>query len=858
MDYQNTLIWRKLIEVDQANEEASKRLAVAYSNFRERATHLTQMIQKALPDLTIHDVTHLDGLWYTGSLLIDETYHLNPMEAFVFGGAVLLHDSAMSYEAFGGVDALRNSPQWKDTFALAKVRNPKSSEVELIKACDFAAMRHMHADHASVLATQKWKTGDGSGELFLLEDGGLRNHVGPLMGKIATSHHWDLDRLRDEFSIQANAIPGFPPEWSVDPLKVALLLRCADALHIDQSRAPDFLHAITKRSGISYDHWQAQNWLAQPAINQNDPSNSTVAFTSTRSFDETNSSAWWVAYEALSMADREIKGSNRLLDQSSSVDTVAFKVKGIVGIEAPADLAKYITVTGWTPLSTEIHVSNIAKLIETLGGQALYASNTYEQKLLVVLRELLQNSMDAISARKCIEPAFEGKIHVKLTKEKVGLKLSISDNGVGMSERVLTGPLLDFNSSFWASDLITNEFPGLASSGFKSAGQFGIGFYSIFMVSEQVAVYTRRFDGAAKDAKMLKFANGISLRPQLLSVDSSSHPMSISTNIDLILTDEEFCEKPTFKFGQSTTARDAIDIDLKATLQILLSTSSIKIEFTAPDGTTENITSQYPPENDKKADWLDYHLGNDLLPVLDETRLKLVANNLRYIDASRTHLGFAALNPFIGRSVNGGGVKTVTGIRPNLTNGTDNFFGFMDCLPDSAKRNPGEIIADTELIQAWLREQISLLEAQSVDDMSWHFISGRVSSFDIDPTPYIRMPVKIASGFQIWKLDTFVTYLQTGSVQAIVERRLGFCNVEELKELNLTHPRVWPFSQSWLSMNTDYDNHHLKFSFLSCLDKKLELQGRKLVIKKNETTIQSSRFGSPLDIITISSKTNTN
>ena len=48
---------------------------------------------------------------------------------------------------------------------------------------------------------------------------------------------------------------------------------------------------------------------------------------------------------------------------------------------------------------------------------------------------------------------------------------------MGMSEQVLTGPLLDFGNSFWGSTLASQEFPGLIASGMKAAGRFGIGFF---------------------------------------------------------------------------------------------------------------------------------------------------------------------------------------------------------------------------------------------------------------------------------------------------------------------------------------------------------------------------------------------
>jgi hypothetical protein len=68
-----------------------------------------------------------------------------------------------------------------------------------------------------------------------------------------------------------------------------------------------------------------------------------------------------------------------------------------------------------------------------------------------------------------------------------------------MSLHVLTHVLLDFGNSLWRSDLLRDELPGLARSGFDAVGQFGIGFYSVFMLGSQVRVTTRRFKRSSDD-----------------------------------------------------------------------------------------------------------------------------------------------------------------------------------------------------------------------------------------------------------------------------------------------------------------------------------------------------------------------
>ena len=85
---------------------------------RERVELLVARIASDMEEMTVHDISHLDALWEMGSIVAKESVELNPPEAFVFGGAVLLHDAAMSLAAYpNGMEELKEEVQWKDTYA---------------------------------------------------------------------------------------------------------------------------------------------------------------------------------------------------------------------------------------------------------------------------------------------------------------------------------------------------------------------------------------------------------------------------------------------------------------------------------------------------------------------------------------------------------------------------------------------------------------------------------------------------------------------------------------------------------------------------------------------------------------------
>ena len=73
-------------------------------------------------------------------MIAGEGYPLNPLEAFVFGASVLLHDSAMCWEAYEhGIEGVRASTEWKDAYAVACEAWPNVGDAERMASADFSA-----------------------------------------------------------------------------------------------------------------------------------------------------------------------------------------------------------------------------------------------------------------------------------------------------------------------------------------------------------------------------------------------------------------------------------------------------------------------------------------------------------------------------------------------------------------------------------------------------------------------------------------------------------------------------------------------------------------------------------------------
>lgn len=123
----------------------------------------------------------------------------------------------------------------------------------------------------------------------------------------------------------------------------------------------------------------------------------------------------------------------------------------------------------------------------------------------IFLRELISNASDAID-RARYESLTESSImenekewKIKLTSDKEAGTLTVSDNGIGMTKEEITGALGTIAHSG------TKEFlTALQSKEVKDnpelIGQFGVGFYSSFMVADKVTVITRKAGSKNKEA----------------------------------------------------------------------------------------------------------------------------------------------------------------------------------------------------------------------------------------------------------------------------------------------------------------------------------------------------------------------
>lgn len=708
--FRETPLWEKAFESprDDAASAEQQFFKDAYLSVRDAVSNLTPYISADMREYTVHDISHFDALWDMASLVSEGVVNLNPPEAYVFGCSTLLHDAGMTLAAYpNGVADLKQTVAWKDAteWVKSKQESRDAHNIDTNNLSDDVAaeviplvLRELHPERAETLACQAW-TSNGSPQ-YLIADDELRKFYGPIIGEIAHSHCLSLQEVGDRLDKRWGALPNRTKN-TIDCLMVACFLRIADILHLDSRRAPRLRRAIIRPTGVSSLHWTFQERLARPHIE-----NGSVVFSTGEPFELDHSDAWWLAFETLRLVDSELRGVNALLLHSRHISLNARDVKGIA---SPKTLSTSLRTKGWTPVDLLLKASDVPGIVNSLGGKRLYGRNPT-----VVLRELIQNAADAVEARRKLEsrPEDWGEITIALTTKGANHWLEVEDNGTGMSEFVLSNILLDFGKSLWGSSSVMSEYPGLLASGYRSRGQFGIGFYSVFMIGSLVRIYTRRYDKSYESGRCLEFRSATETRPILYPVKPKDLPVDGGTRVQIRLRDHP--DSPAgllngIEYSDSSVALTDI-------VGMISPALNVRVEV----GSAQNKTTVVTPR-----DWINVRSENlirRLNPVSTIVSHKYSREDLELMRPIESGDGVIYGRGFIYPSsefdFHDRGYVVISGLRANRMR---NIEGVLLGEVLTLKRDEAEPIVPPEALERWASEQGRLTQEMCAKDNRQEF-----------------------------------------------------------------------------------------------------------------------------------------
>ena len=141
--------------------------------------------------------------------------------------------------------------------------------------------------------------------------------------------------------------------------------------------------------------------------------------------------------------------------------------------------------------SISVHTENIFPIIKKF----LYSDHE------IFIRELVSNATDACKKLKTLSGVGEfkgelGDLKIKLTLDQDAKTLTISDNGIGMTEEEIEKYINQL--AFSGAEEFVHKYKDEGDA--QIIGHFGLGFYSSFMVASKVEIQTLSYQEGATPA----------------------------------------------------------------------------------------------------------------------------------------------------------------------------------------------------------------------------------------------------------------------------------------------------------------------------------------------------------------------
>lgn len=466
---QQTGLFKKLLEKE---DEETKRTSLIDHEISKNITSVVDKVSSLLeripinmPEFTLHNANHsIHVIKNIEDLIPPETLEqLNAIEISILIYAAYLHDIGM----------ISSSDERKQIVKTSEFKKLLTSDEELYEKFEKAKK---DGDYEAVLDIENKAFTD-----FL-----RKNHV-ERAHKIIKEYELDFEILWKGTSYYkwVKAVcdsHGLPVKelkkndnWPIDvlvrnkPVNVqylSLVLRLADILDLDSERTPKHLfYHINPKDEISIQEWEKHLSITGFQIK---PEEIKVE----AECESPNCER--VLREFIKTIDKELEESNYLI--SSYRDDFARKYR--LNLSEPVNLRIHPNDYEYRDFRFEL---DYRRVLDLLMGEGLYGDPV------VALRELLQNSVDAVRYRESLEKrdgnGYRPSIEVSLENNE----LIVEDNGIGMDEEIFKNYFMKVGRSYYQSSDFREKNVDI-----DPVSEFGIGILSVFMVADKFTVESRR------------------------------------------------------------------------------------------------------------------------------------------------------------------------------------------------------------------------------------------------------------------------------------------------------------------------------------------------------------------------------
>jgi len=458
-------------------EKASQRNDVKFdfigrlNDFRERVSGEVRQINLLFPEYTPHDDEyHLSRLFHVASLVLgrDRLEAMNSAELFILAISLYGHDwgmavSELEKEYILSKNKLSNStdfwilPNEKSKFAQFLKNQGFSADYDKSKISVELWREYIRQTHA-------FRSAERVRKYFEHIDGGISDAA----SRVCEGHWLDFEEL-DKYN-------RYPVDFSVlqetvNLRALAVYLRLIDLLDLAEDRTPyiiwKFVAPRDPRSKMEWNKHRALRPITCPPYQQG---------RIIKVDGSTEDHEVFAALEDLRIwCEEQLRGCNDILarmnDSRHKLDIYHIDWR--------------VNPRGFKPILIQFEFDR-ERMFEILGSD-IYQNDSY-----VFLRELLQNSIDAIRVRREIlnrngvTPGQIGTIRVNVEHGQNGDAVVVwEDDGVGMDDYVIRNYFSIAGKSYYRSADFERE--GL---NIDPISRFGIGFLSCFMVADLVEINT--------------------------------------------------------------------------------------------------------------------------------------------------------------------------------------------------------------------------------------------------------------------------------------------------------------------------------------------------------------------------------
>lgn len=439
-------------------------------------------------EYTKHDISHIDAMLESLEWIIpQETQRImTAADWLILVLSIYFHDMGMvvtkdeyslrdqsSFPSFKADVLQASDDQGRDYAARIQELSAKGEDIEKFLYQEFVRCHHAARVKNWILGNETVEFGASSGvarEVTRI----LQSLSLPFRKDLAflcESHH--LDDIDDIRKYPISKPYGTKADEAANVQYAAIILRTVDLLHITSDRTP----SITFRLLNPSDPVSQREWAKQQAVTsvrakkklgpegQFLPADSIEVHAL---FVEGTSYFGLISY--LQYAESQIKRSfdwaQRSQREHGAKHEFPWRAVDTSNVQAE----------GFMTEQFEFGIDQ-AKILDLLTGHTLYNDTS------VVLRELLQNAIDAVRVQHRELASVQGKVWITWNESR--RVMEVGDNGSGMTQEIIENNLLRAGSSRYQDPQFTKENPD-----FHPISRFGIGVMSAFMIADQVDIIT--------------------------------------------------------------------------------------------------------------------------------------------------------------------------------------------------------------------------------------------------------------------------------------------------------------------------------------------------------------------------------